>query len=219
MVITYYGVSCFKIQSGDLILAFDPPSKESSVKTPRFQADIVLSSHNHPRHNALENLNPKAGQELFSVIHPGEYEIKKIYIQGIPCFHDSSQGQKYGLNTIYRLVMEDLTFCHLGDFGEKELRSETEEKINGVDVLFAPIGGDTVLDPAAAARVINQISPGLVIPMHYEVEGKRNKILEEFYNEMGIEEINPVDKLSVRKKDFSEGDRTKVAVFKSLFSG
>ena len=115
--------------------------------------------------------------------------------------------------------MEDLTFCHLGDFGEKELRSETEEKINGVDVLFAPIGGDTVLDPAAAARVINQISPGLVIPMHYEVEGKRNKILEEFYNEMGIEEINPVDKLSVRKKDFSEGDRTKVAVFKSLFSG
>ncbi|KKS34044.1 MAG: Zn-dependent hydrolase of the beta-lactamase fold-like protein [Parcubacteria group bacterium GW2011_GWC2_42_13] len=219
MIITYYGVSCFKIQSGDLVLAFDPSSKESTTKPPRFQADIVFSSHNHPRHNGLDNLNPKAGQELFSVSHPGEYEIKKIYIQGIPCFHDSSQGKKYGLNTIYRIVMEDLTFCHLGDFGEKELRSETEEKINGVDVLFAPIGGDTVLDPASAARLINQISPGLVIPMHYETEEKGNKILEEFFNEMGLEEIKPVDKLSVRKKDFSEGDRTKVAVFKSLISG
>jgi len=58
-----------------------------------------------------------------------------------------------------------------------------------------------------------------VIPMHYETEEKGNKILEEFFNEMGLEEIKPVDKLSVRKKDFSEGDRTKVAVFKSLISG
>lgn len=218
MTITYYGASCFKIQSGDLILAFDPPSKESAAKPPRFQADIVFSSHNHPRHSGIENLNPKVGQELFSVSNPGEYEIKKIYIQGIPCFHDASQGKKYGLNTIYRITMEGLTFCHLGDFGEKELRSETEEKINGVDVLFIPIGGDTVLDPASAARVINQISPGLVIPMHYEIEQKKNKILEEFFNEMGIEGISPVDKLSVRKKDFSEGERTKVAVFKSLIS-
>ena len=42
MVITYYGAGCFKVQSGETVLAFNPPSKESEFKSPRFASDIVF---------------------------------------------------------------------------------------------------------------------------------------------------------------------------------
>ena len=32
MVITYYGIACFKVQSGDLTMAFDPPAKREGLK-------------------------------------------------------------------------------------------------------------------------------------------------------------------------------------------
>ena len=56
MVITYYGASCFKVQSGETVLAFNPPSKESEFKSPRFAADIVLVSSNHKDYNGWENI-------------------------------------------------------------------------------------------------------------------------------------------------------------------
>lgn len=218
MVITYYDISCFKIQSGDLVLAFDPPSKEGNGKVPRFQADLVFSSHDHPEHNGIDNLSSKTNEPLFSITGPGEYEIKKISIQGIPSFHDTNRGEKNGLNTIYKLSVEDITLCHLGDFGEKELRSETEEQINGVDVLFIPIGGDSVLDPASANRVINQISPRFVVPMRFDASKKESKQLVDFFDEMGIEKIKPIDKLVLRKKDIIDSDKTKVVVLESTIA-
>src|SRR3989344_1516310 len=48
MVITYYGVTCFKIQSGETVLAIDPYTKEAGLTPPRFQTDIALVTRNHP---------------------------------------------------------------------------------------------------------------------------------------------------------------------------
>ena len=42
MVISYLGGECFKITQGDLTLAFNPPSKDSSLKASKFGADIAL---------------------------------------------------------------------------------------------------------------------------------------------------------------------------------
>ncbi len=126
MIITYHGVSCFKIQAGETVLAFDPPSKKSGLKYPRFHADIILQSHDHDRHNGKENLMSKE-KESFFVDTPGEYEIKGIYIQGLKSFHDAEGGEKYGSNTIYVVRLENVNLCFLGDFGEKELRPELKE--------------------------------------------------------------------------------------------
>ena len=213
MIITYYGISCFKIQSGDNVLVFDPPAKNAGIKTPRFEARLVLISHNHPRHNGEDFINPKEKEQLV-INGPGEYEIRGIQITGIPSFHDDKNGEKYGLNTIYKVEWEGIRLCHLGDFGEKELSDRVKEELNGADILFLPIGGETVIDAQKAAAIAAQIEPQIVIPMHYAIPNAKNKNqLDEFLKEMGGEKIKAEEKLTIKKKDISK-EESKVVVLK-----
>lgn len=205
-------------------MAFDLPARNASrsdaggpsksdLKTPRFHADIVLQSHDHPAHNAGQDI-PKE-REFFFIDGPGEYEIKGVRVHGLKTFHDSSSGKKYGLNTVYSVEMEDINLCFLGDFGEKELRSELKEKLGKIDVLFVPIGGETVLDPEEARNFISQIEPAIAIPMHYSFSRKKD-ILKEFLAEMGQKDVKPLEKLSLKKKDVAENG-TQVIVLISNF--
>ena len=213
MIITYYGISCFKIQSGDNVLVFDPPAKNAAAKTPRFESHLVLISHNHPRHNGEGVINPK--EEKLQVINgPGEYEIKGAQITGLPSFHDDQNGKKYGPNTIYKVEWEGIRLCHLGDFGEKELSDRAKEELSGADILFLPIGGETVIDAQKAAAISAQIEPRIVIPMHYDAPNAKNKNqLAEFLKEMGEEKTKAEEKLTIKKKDISQ-EESKVIVLK-----
>lgn len=215
MVITSYGISCFKITSGQLVLAFDPPSKKSKAKSPYFQTDIVLISHDHDNHNGRDVLHPPKDGELFAIEGPGEYEYKGVNIEGISSYHDSENGKKEGQNTVYRIEMEEITLLHLGDFGEEELRPETKEKIGGVDIMFVPIGGDTVMDPQTAAEIANQVEPKIIIPMHYDhlPEAKKKAALKEFLDEVGAHNVGHDEKLTIKKKDLLE-EKTRVVVLK-----
>jgi len=197
MVITYYGSSCFKVQSGETVLVFDPPSKDSKFKSPRFASSLIFVSHNHKDHNGWENFT--AGEKKAVVLKgPGEYESGGIHIRGVFTYHDSVLGKKDGLNTVYVVNLENMNICHFGDFGESELRGETKEDIGEVDILFIPIGGNSVIDSEKAAKIVSQIEPKVVIPMHYGDSGSAE--LKKFINEMGGNG-KPVDKLTLKKKD------------------
>lgn len=213
MVITSYGISCFKITSGQLVLAFDPPSKKSGSKSPYFQSDIVLISHDHDNHNGREVLHAPKDGEIFTVEDPGEYEYKGVNIEGINSSHDSENGKKHGQNTIYRVEMEEISLLHLGDFGESELRPETKERIGNIDILFIPIGGDTVLDSETAAEIANQIEPKIIIPTHYDqlTEAKKKTALKEFLDEVGARNVERGEKLTIKKKDLLD-EKTRVIV-------
>ena len=200
MVITYYGLSCFKISSGEFVFVFDPPSKKSSFKSPRFRADVVFISHAHEDHSGYEMISAKENGDPVKIDGPGEYEVRGMDIAGIASYHDSSGGKKSGQNTIYVAIIEDLKICHMGDFGEKELREETQKEIGAVDILFLPVGGKTVMDPEEAAKIVTRISPKIVIPMHYE---KRE--LSVFLKELGAESAKPEEKLTIKKKDMPDG--------------
>lgn len=199
MVITYYGLSCFKVSSGELILAFDPPSKKSALKSPRFQADMVFISHDHEGHNGYEAISAKAGQEPLKIAGPGEYEKSGVNIRGVLSYHDENSGKKFGQNTIYVAELEDMRLCHLGDFGEKELRAEVREALGQIDVLFLPVGGKKTASPEKAIKISNQIEPRIIIPMHYD-----KKELNEFLKEAGLETAEAEDRLTLKKKDLPE---------------
>lgn len=215
MVITYYGLSCFKVESGKLTLAFDPPSKDSDLKPPRFSADVAVSSHAHPRHSGLHELSG----EPFLISGPGEYEAKGLSVTGIPSFHDKEGGKKKGLNTIYVVEMEDMRLCHLGDLGSAILDAETLEAIGKVDILFVPTGGEDVLDPEEAAKIVGALEPKIVLPMHYalpktSIKGAK---VEEFLDELGEKGIKSEEKLTIKKKELAE-DGTRVVVLDPAIS-
>jgi len=63
-------------------------------------------------------------------------------VTGIPAYHDAEQGKSRGKVTIYMIEMEDLVICHLGDLAHV-LTQEQIEAIGHVDVLLAPVGGET----------------------------------------------------------------------------
>ncbi|OGZ99691.1 MAG: hypothetical protein A3C07_01910 [Candidatus Sungbacteria bacterium RIFCSPHIGHO2_02_FULL_47_11] len=209
MVVTWYGQSCFKIQSSDFAIAIDPYSKEIGLTPPRFQTAITLVTHNHFDHNNALSL---AGAP-FVITGAGEYEVRGVYIQGIPTYHDSSEGKERGMNTVYTIDIEGVRVAHLGDFGEPELRDETLEKLGTVNILMIPVGGTYTIDAKEAARIVKQVEPRFVVPMHYKIPGLRANLasVDQFLKEMGSSKIQPQDKLTVKKKDF-EGEEGKTEV-------
>lgn len=216
MVIQWYGQACFKIQSGELVLALDPYTKEYGLTPPRFRADITLITHSHPDHSNAETI---AG-EPFLITGPGEYEVKGVSIRGLGTYHDASQGSERGPNTIYQIHYEGMTLLHLGDFGEPALREATLEELEDVDILMLPVGGTYTIDAAGATRVVKQLEPRIVIPMHYKIPGLTLALagLDPFLKEMGMGRVEAQDRLTIRKKEMGERETTEVVVLKPASS-
>ena len=186
----------------------DPFDPSIGLKMPALDVDVVLSTHDHEDHN-----NIHACKGAFAVTGPGEYEIKDVSIQGLSSFHDEVEGKERGKNTIYVIDVEGMRLCHLGDLGQDELSSDQVGKIGNVDILFVPVGGVYTIGSKAAAKIISQIEPRIVIPMHYLLPGLKFKLnkVEEFLKEMGVKNTEGQNKFTVKVRDFSS-EETKVVL-------
>jgi L-ascorbate metabolism protein UlaG (beta-lactamase superfamily) len=216
MNIQYFGQSFFKIstknQKGeDVIIAIDPFNKDYGLKVPaKFGADIVLVTHDHKDHNNID-LIKGAGDatEPFLITGPGEYEIKDVMIYGIPSFHDEQQGTEHGENTIYLINTENIWLVHLGDLGQKNLSDKQLELIEGADICLIPVGGTFTIDAKTATKIISQIEPRIIIPMHYNLPGLKFKSgkkldgVDKFVKEIGLKP-EEVDKYKIQKKNLPQ---------------
>jgi len=199
MEIKYLGHSCFRIKGKDVIIVIDPVSPETGFKLAKVSADVVTVSHQHPDHNYLKIVTgTTVHPQPFVIDAPGEYEIGGAFIDGITSFHDNSKGGKRGKNIIFNYELEGITLCHLGDLGH-ELDSSQIDEIDDVDILFIPVGGNVTIDAETALKVVNQIEPKIIIPMHYKTAQTNIEIqpVAEFLKLMGVENLTPVDKLNI----------------------
>ncbi len=114
----------------------------------------------------------------FVLTGPGEYEIGGVEIIGI--------GQLYIIET------EDMRIGYL-DKLNRPLTDEEQEDAADVDILFVPVGGEDVLSPKDAMKVITQIDPRIVIPVYYsdiEAFSKEEGITPEFMDNLKITRAN-----------------------------
>jgi len=222
MNIIWHGQSCFQIQTlrnknGQISIIIDPFSEEIGLKAPKLEADILLISHQHPDHNNTKAVSaPTSGHPIFLIDGPGEYDVKNVIIQGIPSFHDNSQGKERGENVIYTIEVEDLKICHLGDLGQKELTEEQLEKIGETDILMIPMGGTYTISAKEAPKIMAQIEPKITIPMHYALPKLKIKLdpLDKFLKTFGIKNLGtPMKKLLIKKKNISP-EEAKIVVLK-----
>jgi L-ascorbate metabolism protein UlaG (beta-lactamase superfamily) len=214
MIITYFGKQFFKIQQGDMVIAFNPVSKGSKTGvSAKFGSDIALITTNHPDYNGIEQLS-HGEREPFIVTGPGDYEVKEIFIKGV-LSNASISGKKY-INAVYVFSVDDINIAFLGALSDTEFSKESREAINSPDIVFIPIGGPPaqagkgMLDAKDAARLASSLEPKLIIPMDYE-----ESALKTFLKELGEEKAEVMEKLTLKKKDL-DNKEGEVIVLKAV---
>ena len=216
MQISWKGQACFHMvvsrgKDSQVKLVIDPYGEATGLSLPSMEADVVLVTHEHEDHN-----NKKAVKgDPFIISNPGEYEVKGVFVRGIASFHDDVQGKERGHNTVYAIEGEGIRVCHLGDFGQKELTPEQLQGIGNVDILLIPTGGVYTINGKEAQKIISQLEPKIVVPMHYALPKLKYKLnpVDDFLRTMGAKKVEPQEKLTIKAKDLSaEREETEIVV-------
>jgi len=238
MVINFYGEGCFKIQSGDLIVLIDPLDGSASLTTsagltvPRFKSDVILKTL-----TSLPIINSQPSMVNGQLIHgPGEYNIsakggsasggKDINITGfaLPAGQTESpasakatagRSEKF-IKTVYLIKIEGVNLCFLGHISETP-EPAILEHLEEIDILFIPAGGEPFINQKAAAKVVKQTEPKIVIPSFYKIPNLKRSagdisiFLEEFNGEKKQEAR---EKLVIKKKDLADIKKTEILLLK-----
>lgn len=205
MDIYWYGQACFKLKGKEASVIIDPFDPDfTGLKLPKdMEASVVLKTHDHKDHN---NTSIVSGTPLI-FDGPGEYESKGVVITGVLAYHDNSEGKERGLNTIFNVTIDGLNIVHLGDLGQSRLSEGQIQEIDVTDILLIPVGSVYTIDGKAAAEIVSQLEPKIIIPMHYgEIPGLKFPLepVGKFLKEMGAEGVVPVPKLSITKDKLPE---------------
>ena len=159
MKLTWYGHSCFLLESAEGSAVFDPysPGSVPGLALPELRADAVICSHGHSDHNYARVVTLTGRIPAFG--------LRQLHV-----FHDGEGGKLRGENTVTLVEAEGLRVVHLGDLGH--MLSEAQiAKLGRVDLLLIPVGGYYTIGPAEAHALAVKIAPRAVVPMHYRGEG------------------------------------------------
>lgn len=196
MYITWHGYNCIRIQGKEAVIVIDPFSDKLGLKPPRLKADVALAS--------TEDIDlTKTNGNPFFIDSPGEFEVKGVFTYGLPWKYEKHDGT----GVLYRIQFEDVSFAHLGAL-DRVLPNAPLEILEGVDVLFLPVGDPEMLKPTVAVEVISRIEPRIVIPVNYDVEGAKKKLdkPDKFLKELGLP-YESESKLKLTNKDLPEDER------------
>ena len=191
MTITWLGHSCFVLESGGFRVLLDPYKGVRGYPDVTAEVDAVYCSHDHFDHAYTAGVTLAAGAA-------NPFAIKEV-----PTFHDDQNGTLRGKNMVRVLAAGGVAVAHLGDLGHR-LTERQAEAIGSCDVLLLPVGGTYTIDALAAKEVAEQLSPRIIIPMHYR-QGDKGLLeldtVDAFLSLCPREQIRryPVSRLEVTK--------------------
>lgn len=159
MKLTWYGHSCFLLESKDGSVVFDPyaPGSVPGLELPELTADKTICSHKHSDHFYPQGVRLTGREPALTVTQ-------------LPTFHDGKGGAQRGNNLIAVVAAEGLRVAHFGDIGHA-LSPEQLEELGHIDVMLVPVGGYYTIDAKQATALVQAVKPTVVIPMHYRGAG------------------------------------------------
>ena len=178
MRVRWYGQSAFLL-NGERTVMIDPFRADARVEAAsmglKFEyppiagvnADLLLITHEHFDHNGAEAILC-SGPAIRSTA--GRFDSPVGDVIAVVSEHDQMAGTELGPNTIFRFAVDDLVFCHLGDFGQSELRPAQLRALGEPDLVMIPAGGFSTIGGEVAAAVARALNPRLVVAMHFRTD-------------------------------------------------
>jgi L-ascorbate metabolism protein UlaG (beta-lactamase superfamily) len=175
MRVEWLGHSAFLLRGEDgTTVAIDPFGDMSALVRARgvqwdyppvsAEAQVLLVTHEHGDHNAVDAIS---GEPHTLRSTAGTHESPLGSVTGIASEHDDAAGTERGPNTIFVFELDGLRIAHMGDFGQSGLREEQAAALEGVDLLFVPVGGGFTIGAEQATLVVERLQPRWAVPMHY----------------------------------------------------
>lgn len=199
MIISCIGHAEFliELESGMRIVT-DPYDASCGYPVRKIPADVVLVSHAHHDHNAVENVTGV----LHTVITPGRYDLGEVVVTAIEADHDEAGGTKRGKTLLFVIEAEGLRVMHMGDLGHVPA-PEQIAALGRADVLMIPVGGFYTIDAKTAVTVAEKLGASVVLPMHYRTSANADWPIAgvESYNQLCETPVEFLDLLRVAKGD------------------
>ncbi|MEK7649656.1 MAG: MBL fold metallo-hydrolase [Patescibacteria group bacterium] len=177
MVISYYGLSCLKLQSGDAVIVADPFGKGAEFPAPRFEARVVFFTDPE----AKKDISIAGDPRIFAF--PGEYEAGDISFVGF-----GTPGV-----TPFLVEWEGIRSLFLGNLSDVDVADTIIDFAGTVDILYLVPSGSS----SALQKIVANIDPRIIVPLMGE--DMKKSAFDAFIKELG-EKPEKMDKLTIKKK-------------------
>jgi L-ascorbate metabolism protein UlaG (beta-lactamase superfamily) len=167
--ITWYAHACFRIEGDGVAIVTDPYTPENAGlgAVPEPADAVVMSSSLDESHSnaAMVPGVPHVLNALDAVDRP--QDLVGTSVEGFAATEGSNRPDDPKANALYRLELEGLAICHMGDVGTPLSEAQINALEDRVDVLLALAGGGLTIPLPDLDVAIERIGPRVVIPMHY----------------------------------------------------
>jgi len=165
--LTFLGHSSFLIETRGGQSAITDYNGYNTAASP---PTIVTMNNAHSTHYT-DNVEPGVEHVLRGWVPGGglaEHDVVAgdLRVRNVPTSVRGREGARTNSNSIFVFEIEDLCVAHLGHLHHR-LEDYHLGELGVIDVLLVPIDGMWTLPLAAAADVVEQVRPSLVVPMHY----------------------------------------------------
>ncbi len=167
--IKWFGHAFFQITSGSGTRIITDPFRHLGFPMPEVWPHVVTVSKESTNHS---NVDLAEGDPLilrgltswgleWNVIST---TFRDVLIYNVPIHTRNWYDHLKGSAFVFEL--DGLCICHTGDVGEP-FNEDQLDLIGHVDIVLVPIGGRYAMGPENAKKVVAQLKPKIVVPMHY----------------------------------------------------